>query len=342
MSSPVLVPSTTRERESGAPDVAGVLVLGAVAAWALITAAGRDARPEGLLLAVLAVGAGYATGRIMGSLLPVGAGAGAALMGVFLALFGPTSSRVLPGAIEFAGPDGRSGVTAALLTLAVGAACCAAWATPVRAMRVALRLLAVATTAGALLVGTPVGFAAALAVLLCSLAAGRIRGRLLPLAALALAAAAVTGVTVAVAQDALPRAVTTTLEEELTGHRIGLWQDAVHITREHPGLGTGPDTFRKLSPTDRQAALSDGKPHSAPLQMASEQGIPGLVLLGAVYGWLLLTLWASPRSTPVVLTVGAALSALAALCAIGNALSFPQVTVGAAMLAGTACARQLN
>jgi O-antigen ligase len=342
MTSPVHMSPPGRKRESGAPDVAGVLVLGACTAWALTTAAGRDARPEGLLLAVLAVGAGYATGRIVGSLLPVGAGAGAALAGVFLALFGPSSSRVLPGAIEFAGPDGRNGVTAALLTLAVGAACCAAWATPVRSTRVALRLLAAGIAAAALLVGTPVGFAAALGVLLCSLGAGRIRRRLVPLAAMGLAAVAVTGITLAVAQDALPHKATVTLEGALTEHRIDLWQDALHLAGEHPVLGNGPDTFGELSPTTRETAESDGKPHSAPLQLAAEEGVPGVLLVGAVYAWLLFALGTSPRPTPVVLTAGAALSALAALAAIGNALSFAQVTAGAAVLAGIACARRLS
>ncbi|HWM38363.1 MAG TPA: O-antigen polymerase, partial [Streptomyces sp.] len=114
----MLVQSAVRERESGAPDVAGVLILGACAAWALVTAAGRDARPEGLLLAVLAVGAGYVAGRTAGSLMPVGATAGGAVLGVCLALFDPSSSRMISGTVEFAGPAGRSGVTAALLTLA--------------------------------------------------------------------------------------------------------------------------------------------------------------------------------------------------------------------------------
>ncbi|MCT7356924.1 hypothetical protein N4P33_33000, partial [Streptomyces sp. 15-116A] len=60
------------ERRSGL-DAAGVVVLGACAAWPLITAAARDGRPEGMLLAVLAVAAGYAAGRIGGTLLPVAA-----------------------------------------------------------------------------------------------------------------------------------------------------------------------------------------------------------------------------------------------------------------------------
>jgi len=342
MTSPVLGSSTAEERESGAPDVVGVLVLGACAGWALLTAAGRDARPEGVLLAVLAVGAGYASGRITGSLLPVGAGAVAAVASLFLALFGPQSSQALPGALEFSGPAGRTGVTAALLTIAVGAACCAAWATASRPARLGLRLLAAATVAGAPVVGTPAGFAAALAVLLCSLAAGRTRRRLPWLAALALVAAAVTGMTCAVAEDALPRGLTVALEGQLTEHRVGLWQDALAVTREHPLVGSGPDTFGKLSPVTQEAALSDGKPHSAPLQLSAEEGLPGLALLAAVLGWLLLALWASPRPTPVVLTAGAALSALAALAGIGNALSFTQVTAGAGLLAGIASARRLS
>jgi O-antigen ligase len=386
MTSPVLRPSAVGERNNGAADFTGVLVLGACAAWALITAAGRDARPEGLLLAVLAVGAGYATGRIAGAVLPVGAAAGAGVAGVVLAFFGPTSAHVIPGGIEFAGPQGRSGVTAALLTLAVGAFCCAAWASPPRTVRrTVLRLLAAGTVVCALLVGTPVGSAAALAVLVCSLALGRVRRRPVFLAALTLAAGAVTGAAFAVAQGGLPHGATVALHKQLTGHRVELWRDALSITREHPVLGAGPDSFGELSETARgtggkvtvaeegtfaeetadetpdvtsdetsddaagqavdgqgTASAPDGKPHSAPLQVAAEQGLPGLALLASAFGWLLLALRASPRTTPVALTAAAALSALAALAAIGNALSFTQVTAGAGLLAGIACARRLS
>lgn len=54
-------------------DGAGMILLGACAAWALITAAAHDGRPEGVLLAVLAVAAGHAAGRISGALLPLAA-----------------------------------------------------------------------------------------------------------------------------------------------------------------------------------------------------------------------------------------------------------------------------
>ncbi|NEA68893.1 O-antigen polymerase, partial [Streptomyces sp. SID12488] len=78
-----------------ASDAAGVVVLGACATWSLITAATHDGRPEGVLLAVLAVAAGYAAGRICGALLPVAAPCTAALAGLGLAVAAP---HTLPGA----------------------------------------------------------------------------------------------------------------------------------------------------------------------------------------------------------------------------------------------------
>ncbi|NEB94210.1 O-antigen polymerase, partial [Streptomyces bauhiniae] len=50
-----------------------MILLGLCAAWALISAAAHDGRPEGMLLAVLATTAGCAAGRMSGALLPVAA-----------------------------------------------------------------------------------------------------------------------------------------------------------------------------------------------------------------------------------------------------------------------------
>ncbi|MEV8211598.1 O-antigen ligase family protein, partial [Streptomyces sp. NPDC079189] len=179
----------------------------------------------------------------------------------------------------------------------------------------------------------------ALGVLLCSLAAARMRRRLLGLAGFALVTALVVGASWAVAEEALPDGLMISLEGQLTGNRVLLWQDAVTLAKEHPVLGVGPDRFAEMSPTAQQTLRSDGKPHSAPLQQAAEQGVVGVTLLGAAFGWLLYVLRRSPRSTAVVLTAGAALTALAALASVGNALSFTPVTAGAGLLAGLASAR---
>ncbi|MFD7320500.1 O-antigen ligase family protein [Streptomyces sp. NPDC059875] len=338
MAAPAAERAAVRGRERGrAPDVAGVLILGACVVWSLVTSAGRDARPEGILLAVLALAAGYAVGRISGTLLPVAAAAAASLAALGLAL---TSGPGVPGATPAGSvPPGHTGAAAALLVLAAGAACCAASAADSVPGRLLLRALALTVAGVALVLGSVVGFVAALGVLLCSLAAVRMRRRLLGLAGLALATGLVVGASWAVAEERLPEGLTVSLEGQLTRHRVLLWQDAADLAGENPLLGVGPERFGSLSPTARETLYADGKPHSAPLQQAAEQGLPGVVLLGGVYGWLLYGLWASPRRTAVVLTAAAALTALAALATVGNALSFTPVTAGAGLLAGLATAR---
>ncbi|MFI8291524.1 O-antigen ligase family protein [Streptomyces sp. NPDC085614] len=333
-------PATERAavRDHGrAPDVAGVLVLGGCTLWALVSATGRDARPEGVLLAVLALAAGYACGRICGSLLPVAAAATASLAALALAL---ASGSDVPGSTSAAAvPLGPTGAAAALLVLASGAACCAASAAGPAPARAALRLLGLAVAGVALAMGSVAGSVAALGVWLCSAAAVRTRHRFLGLAGLVLVTGVAVGASFAVAEEVLPEGLTVSLEGPLTHHRVRLWQDAIDQARENPVLGSGPDRFGALSRTSLEEPLADGTPHSAPLQQAAEQGVPGVVLLGGVYAWLVCALWASPRSTAVVLTAGAALTALAALATVGNALSFTPVTVGAGLLAGLATAR---
>ncbi|MEU9783047.1 O-antigen ligase family protein [Streptomyces phaeochromogenes] len=329
-------PASAHERRS-ASDATGVVVLGACAAWSLITAAAHGGRPEGVLLAVLAVAAGYASGRICGELLPVAAPCAGALAGLGLAVVSPHTTQ----GTQVISPLGQTGATAALLAVSAGSACCAAWAARPPGLRLVLRLLAAGIAATAAVLGSTSGFAACLAVLLCSLAADRMQHRGLGLGGLALAAVLVTGATWAVTENALPDGLTTSLEGQLTQHRVLLWQDALDMTGREPGLGVGPGRFSELSPTVTQSLLPDGKPHSAPFQQAAEQGVVGVALLAAVFCWVLYALWRSPRPTPVVLTAGAALTALAAIAAVGNALSFTSVTAGAGLLAGLATARPM-
>ncbi|MER7838737.1 O-antigen ligase family protein [Streptomyces sp. NPDC096040] len=316
-------------------DAVGVVVLGACAGWPLLSAAGRDGRPEGMLLAVLAVAAGYAAGRMSGALWPVAAPCVGALAGLGLAVAMP---EVAAGP-QFTTPLGRAGAVAALLVLATGGVCCAVWATPVPALRFGLRTLAAGIGVTGAAMGSVMGCAASAAVLMCSLAAGRMRRRGPGIAGLALVAALVTGTVWAVAANVLPTGLSTALVGPLTEHRVQLWRDALHLARRNSALGVGPGRFGELSGTASEALLPDGKPHSAPLQQAAEQGLVGALLLAAAFCWILYALWRSPRSTPVVLTAVAALTALASIAAVGNALSFTTVSAGAGLLAGLATAR---
>ncbi|MFI2760710.1 O-antigen ligase family protein [Streptomyces echinatus] len=312
-----------------------MLLLGACAGWSLITAAAHDGRPEGMLLAVLAVAAGYATGRVSGALLPVAAPCAGAVVGLALAAALPGLS---PGP-WYAAPPGHAGATAALLTLTAGAACCAAWATAVPALRLGLGALACATVPAGVALGSAAGCVAGAAVLLCSLAAGSARGRGPWLTGPALAAGVVAATIWALAAGALPDGLAGALEGRFSAHRVQQWRDALRLAGRNSGLGVGPGRFSELSRITPRTPLSDGRPHSAPLQQAAEQGVIGVFLLVAVFCWVLYALWRTPRPTPVALTAGAALTALAALASVSNALSFTTVTAGAGLLAGWATAR---
>ncbi|MEU8932347.1 O-antigen ligase family protein [Streptomyces sp. NPDC048409] len=316
-------------------DAVGVVVLAACAGWALLTAAGRDGRPEGVLLAVLAVAAGHAAGRMSGSLWPVAAPCAAAVAGLAAA---PALPRGAMGS-AFATPLGPAGAVAALLVLATGGLCCAAWATPVPALRSGLWALAAGVAVAGAVAGSAVGCAAGAAVLLCSAAAGRMRHRGAGVAGLALVAAVVTGAVWALAADVLPAGLTAATTGPLTERRVLLWRDALHLARRNSALGVGPGRFGGLNGTASGTLPPDGRPHSAPLQLAAEQGLVGVLLLAAVFCWILYALWRSPRPTPVVLTAGAALTAVAAVAAVGDALSFTAVSAGAGLLAGLATAR---
>ncbi|HEY5837132.1 O-antigen ligase family protein, partial [Streptomyces sp.] len=240
-------------------------------------------------------------------------------------------------------PLGYPNADAALLVLAVGAACCAAWAAPGRARRFGLRLTGVGAAVTALALGSAAGFAAGIAITLSSLAAARMRHRLLGLAGLALAAALAVGGSYAVAVDALPAGLSQSLTGQLTQPRVDLWHQAVSLAERHPLRGVGPERFADESGAPASSTTpTEGSPQSAPLQLAAEQGLPGAALLAVAYGWLLCTLWRSSRSTPVVLTAGAALTGLAILATVDHVLSYPVVTAGAGFLAGTATARPLG
>lgn len=324
-----------RETGRNVSDGVGMILLGSCAAWSLITAAAHEGRPEGVLLAVLAVAAGYAAGRISGSLLPVAAPAAGAVVGGALPLVLP---GLFPGA-RYTVPLGHAGATAAVLALATGAACCAAWSARRPAARIGLRLLAAGIALTGAATGSAAGCAAGAAVLLCSLAAGAMPCRGAGIAGLALAAAAPAAAVWAAGADALPAGLTGALRSRFTESRLGLWREAARLAGHDTLLGVGPGRFGEFAAAGPPGAPAGGGPHSAPLQQAAEQGLIGVLLLVAVHGWILHALWRSPRSTPVALTAGAALTAVAVLAAVGNALSFTTVTAGAGLLAGWATAR---
>jgi O-antigen ligase len=305
-------------RSDTAVDVVGFLLLAACAGWADYCASGREAHPEGVLLGLLATAAGYATGRIAGALLPLGALVVPALAAAVLA---PTLGERLLG----------DDVAAALLGLAVGAACCAAYAARARGARWTARLctlLALLLAGESLLTGATLGALACGGTLVVagSVHRARHRGRVLvALAACALLAVAAVAVLAHGSTGTTPAA--SGPGTQVSAQRLALWRDALQAADQQPWRGVGPGDF------------ADGSASSAALQQAAEQGWPGLALLGGAFVWCLWSLDRSPRPTPAALSAAAALTALGVQAAVSPVLSAPAVVVGAGLLLGLGSAR---
>ncbi len=319
---------------SAAADVVGTLLLAGCAAWTLYTAAGRDAHPEGVLLGLLAVAAGYAGGRVAGAVVPVGAPAVVALAVGGFALLVPGGLSGDPAAPPLDAMDADG----ALLALAVGAACCAAQAASGR-VRLLLTALACGITAEALATGSVEGVLACGAALVAAGSATFARRRVPALLLLALCAGLAAGAPLLLARSDRPASAFSGGIPQVD-QRAALWHDAVEEAAGAPLRGVGPGQFAELSPAAQESATPGGA-SSASLQAAAEQGVPGVCLLAASFGWMLWTLRRSPASTAVVLTAAGALTALAAEAAVSPVLSYPGITAGAGLLVGMAAARPL-
>ncbi|MBF9069992.1 O-antigen ligase family protein [Streptacidiphilus fuscans] len=326
---------TPDPRDGTACDVVGVLLLAACACWAVYSSSGRDAQPEGTLLGLLAIAAGYATGRIAGAVLPVGAPLAAA--GAAAALAPWTGAHLHD-----------DDALAALLSLAVGAACCAGYAAQAHGMRRIARgcgALAVLLVAESLTTDSMLGPIACGGTLVVAVAVHRARRRVPALTLLSLCVLLTLGATVLLAQHSgatvtgpSPRAYGPVTQ--VSSQRLALWRDAVREFDQQPLRGVGPGRFTDVSPTALESTEPTGASSSA-LQTAAEQGLPGVLLLGAAFGWTLWTLARSPRPTAAVLSTAAAMAALGVQATVASVLSVAWVVVGGGLLLGMTAARPM-
>lgn len=156
-----------------------------------------------------------------------------------------------------------------------------------------------------------------------------------------------------------------TVERLLQGNRRPvLWGEAFSIMAHRPLWGAGPQRFAETAPTalaDPDAAWA----HNAFLQQGAETGVPGLVLLAALFAWALAQTTGGPHlGTPAwpsrvgsrpplrdrravaagqargMAAIGAAgVAALGMHATVDYVLHFPAVPVAGALLAGFAAGR---
>ena len=87
---------------------------------------------------------------------------------------------------------------------------------------------------------------------------------------------------------------TMNIEEDTSSNaRLQLWESAARITMEHPVFGTGWGTFAASYPAYRDSKENTTAglyAHNDYIQLASEGGIPALILLSVIFAGLLLQL----------------------------------------------------
>lgn len=117
----------------------------------------------------------------------------------------------------------------------------------------------------------------------------------------------------------------------LSSARHGLWSDALGLWREHPLTGGGPGSFYEYSETSRAAAHLYAA-HSSILQVGSELGLVGAVLLLAV---LAAGAVVAGHGTRAQAQIGvAAWCALAVHSTIDHLYEFPVVVLLAGVVIG--------
>ncbi len=117
----------------------------------------------------------------------------------------------------------------------------------------------------------------------------------------------------------------------LSGARHTLWSDALSLWATQPLIGAGPGAFTPSSELASEVP-SLASVHSLPLQVGSELGLVGIVLLGALLvGGLL---FAARGSRPVALIATAAWTALAVHSTIDHLEDFPVVALMGGVILG--------
>jgi O-antigen ligase len=117
-------------------------------------------------------------------------------------------------------------------------------------------------------------------------------------------------------------------------HRLALWHDAFAIMRDHPVTGVGPGRFQFISPI----ALKNRDfrwAHNEFLQQGAEGGVPGLVLLAAIFVWGFARLWVVRTPDAITALSAASLAALGIHASVDYVMHFPAIPLMAAGLVAT-------
>lgn len=303
--------------------------------WGLVAAANRPGHPETYLLALLTAAGSYVLGRVLGArsaLMVPGAVAGA-VTAVLVLWSGALGGAATAPPLEYGNANG------ALVAQAVGAACLAAIVVSAERRRGELLVLAGLLVLAAFATRSVAAAVGALAVLCTAMMSASVyrRSTVVVVSAVCVAGVVLGTVVLGVLGTRSGGGIDAKAQAGLTERRVRLWSDGVDLTGRYPLRGTGPGTFVTHSGT----AVADAdvrSAHSLWLRQGAEQGVPGLVCMVGVVGWVYVRLWRSPQP-PAVVAVGAVtFTAFVVQTSMDYVAEFPVVLVAVGLLVGAATA----
>jgi O-antigen ligase len=319
-------------------DLLGLGLVGAAIVWTCLAAADRPTHILPIVLVMLACVGAYVAGRLVGVPHPIALPAAVAcVIALTLGARPPTSLGTAAAGppLGYGNANGALGVAGILA--AVIAAVAATHTNTRRALYGVGGLILLETALTRSLAATLL----AVSVLGVGLVAPVVRGRRLLAAVGVLAVVGSVTITTFIGlryqPEHRPPESVVVAQDVLSGRRVQLWHDAITMVTEDPVRGVGPGRFAVESPT-AQADPDARWAHSTPLQLAAEQGVPGVVLIAALLGWAFASLLRSSRPDPVVACALAGLTAFALQASVDYTPYFPAIPVIVALLVGVATA----
>lgn len=324
------------ERRAAILDIAGFAVFAGLAGWTILTGAVSGGDPASVVGLVAVSGMGILVGRVAGTRDRIIVPTAIAVVAVIPVLV--MGSDLAGGPVD--GPFGYANATGAFYALAAVAAVMVALEARSNWIR-AVAWAAVIGFAGVVIASSSIA-ASLLVVTLPLLALGFGKARraraAIGLFACLFAGAVLLTVVIGVAYPSrTPAALDDAIAHTIGARRAVLWRDAAVIMGSEPVTGAGLGSFQILSPTARTDADARWA-HNEFLQLGAETGVPGLILLVLVFGWVFMSLWVA-GGTAAALGAAAA-AAIGMHASIDYILHFPAIPIAAAALVGSASARR--
>jgi O-Antigen ligase len=332
----VLKLASRDERRGVVLDVAGLLLCACFVIWTIVAAkvSGGDGAPSIILL--LACAAVLVLGRLVGTqargLIP----GAIAISALALALLSP--DPVLDRA-PLGGPFGYANATGAFYVQTALASLMAVACSRTAIARTLWLIVALALGVVPFVIGVRTSAVVVIALLVIGLIILRTGSWHTAIATagtcavIVLLSTILLGVTYRDGQR--EGLIDRVVDASLTERRIALWNDAVAMMVEHPLAGIGPSRFAESSPTAR-SDVDARWAHNGFLQQGAETGIPGLLVLIALFAWGFVRLAVVPRPDAVTALGAAALAVLSIHASVDYVLEFAAVPLIAAALVGVA------